>query len=97
MKMKDVGKTKRDLVLELAKLREEVAKLESLRNQMLESQELHKTLADQSPIGVYVLQNGAFQYINPQFKASTGYTEADLLGKDSLSIGPASVKAPPGC
>jgi len=57
-----------------------------LKNELLETRELHQTLADRSPIGVYVLQNGAFQYINPQFKASTGFTEADLLGKDSLSI-----------
>lgn len=84
--MKDEKKTKKDLLLELSTLREEISKLKTLRKALLETQELHKTLVDRSPIGVYVLQNGAFQYINPQFKASTGFTEDDLLGRDSLSI-----------
>ncbi len=80
------SKNKKDFLQELAALREEISKLKTLKNEVLETRELHQTLADRSPIGVYVLQNGAFQYINPQFKASTGFTEADLLGKDSLSI-----------
>ena len=37
-------------------------------------------------MGVYVLQDGDFQYVNPQFRRSTGYSEADLLGRDSLDI-----------
>jgi PAS domain S-box-containing protein/putative nucleotidyltransferase with HDIG domain len=84
--MKSENKTKKDFLQELAALREEISKLKILKNELFETRELHQTLADRSPIGVYVLQNGAFQYINPQFKASTGFTEADLLGKDSLSI-----------
>lgn len=84
--MKNDNKAKKDFLQEVAALREEISKLKALKNELLETRELHQTLADRSPIGVYVLQNGAFQYINPQFKASTGFTEADLLGKDSLSI-----------
>ncbi len=84
--MKAKEKTKKDFLRELSALREEISKLKILKHEPLETRELHQTLADRSPIGVYVLQDGVFQYINPQFKASTGYSEADLLGKDSLSI-----------
>jgi PAS domain S-box-containing protein len=49
-------------------------------------EELYRTLADSSPVGVYIVQNGKFQLVNPRFQKDTGYTENELLGVDSLDI-----------
>ncbi|MGE5843847.1 MAG: PAS domain-containing protein [Syntrophaceae bacterium] len=35
---------------------------------------------------VYVVQNGKFQYVNPQFAALGGYAEKDMLGMESIHL-----------
>jgi len=47
--------------------------------------ELLKIVAESSPVGLYIVQNGKFQYVNPQFQDSTGYSEDELLDTDPLS------------
>ncbi|MBW2431297.1 MAG: PAS domain S-box protein [Deltaproteobacteria bacterium] len=37
-------------------------------------------------IGSYIVQEGKFQYVNPKFISITGYTEAELIGKNSMAI-----------
>ncbi len=39
-----------------------------------------------SPIGVYIFQNNAFQFVNPEFLRITGFSEQELQKKTSLSI-----------
>ena len=48
--------------------------------------ELFKTLFNSSPIGIYVVQDGKFQFVNHQFARYLGYGEDELLGKESLSF-----------
>ncbi len=50
-----------------------------------QAQNLLKTISENSPIGVYIVQDGKFQYVNPRFQESTGYSEEELLGTESLS------------
>ena len=52
----------------------------------IETEELIKLLGDNSPIGVCIIQEGKFCYINPTFLLFTGYREDELLGKDALDI-----------
>ena len=49
-------------------------------------EEVFKTLAISSPIGIYVVQDRVFQFISPQFQKLVGYSETELLGMDSLRI-----------
>ncbi|OGO21530.1 MAG: hypothetical protein A2144_11400 [Chloroflexi bacterium RBG_16_50_9] len=51
-----------------------------------QSEELLKTITHDSPLGVYILQNGRIQYTNPQFQKLTGYSEKELINRDLLSI-----------
>lgn len=51
-----------------------------------EAAELYRTLANSSPVGVYIVQDGKFQFVNPQFQKYTGYSEAELIGKESLGL-----------
>ncbi len=51
-----------------------------------QAEELFTTLASSSPVGIYIVQGGKFQFTNPQFQKYTGYSEDELLSMDSLSI-----------
>ncbi len=50
------------------------------------AEDLFKTLADSSPVGIYIVQDGRFKFANPQFRKSTGYSERELLGMQSLQF-----------
>jgi len=39
-----------------------------------------------SPIGIYIVQDGKFRFVNPEFQKIGGFKEDELLGKESLSI-----------
>jgi len=39
-----------------------------------------------SPVGIYIIQNGRFQLVNPEFERITGYSENELKGVQSLTL-----------
>jgi diguanylate cyclase (GGDEF)-like protein/PAS domain S-box-containing protein len=43
-----------------------------------------RTLVEQSLVGMYVIQDGRFQYVNPRFAAIFGYSPSELLALDSV-------------
>jgi len=47
---------------------------------------LFKTLSEELPIGVCIMQDGQFCYANSTFPIAIGYTVDELVGKDSLEI-----------
>jgi PAS domain S-box-containing protein len=51
-----------------------------------QSQELLQTISDSSPLGIYILQDDKLQYTNPQFQKITGYSQAELTGRDLFSL-----------
>ena len=51
-----------------------------------ETEELIKILGDNSPIGVCIIQEGKFCYINPAFLLFTGYSADELEGRDASDI-----------
>ncbi len=51
-----------------------------------QAEELIKTLAQSSPIGIYIVQDGKFQYVNRPFTKTMGYTTEQLLGKNPLDF-----------
>lgn len=57
-----------------------------LIQRLRETEELRQILATKSPIGIYIVQDGKFVFINSQFVRDTGYAEEGLLGIPSLSI-----------
>jgi PAS domain S-box-containing protein len=57
-----------------------------LSAEVTETENLFETLANKSPIGLYIVQDGRFCYTNTTFQTATGYKEVDLLGRDSLEL-----------
>jgi len=48
------------------------------------AEHLYATLAEKSPIGIFIVQNKKFQWSNQRFLDNTGYTTDDIIGADSL-------------
>ncbi len=63
-----------------------VSCLEITRNitEHKQAEELYRTLASSSPVGVYIVQGGKFVFVNPQFQKYTGFSEDELVGTESL-------------
>jgi PAS domain S-box-containing protein len=52
----------------------------------MDEEEVLKILSEQSPVGVCIMQDGKFCYVNSNFPVAIGYTVDELVGKDSLEI-----------
>ena len=51
-----------------------------------EEEELFKTLANLSPIGIYIVKDGKFEYVNDAMENITGYKKEQLIGTKVISI-----------
>jgi PAS domain S-box-containing protein len=49
-------------------------------------EEVSQALLHNAGLGIYIVQEGNFLYVNPVFQQLTGYTEEELLGKYSLDL-----------
>ncbi|MEQ8161365.1 MAG: PAS domain S-box protein, partial [Smithellaceae bacterium] len=49
-------------------------------------EKLSRTLAVSSLIGIYVLHDGTFRFVNPKFQEYVGYSAEELIGRSSLEI-----------
>lgn len=77
--MSDAGKTKAVLIRELESVRRRVVTLEQSETRHAQAEELYETLANSSPVGVYIYQDGKFQFVNTQFQKHTGFAESELF------------------
>lgn len=51
-----------------------------------QAEELFKTLAHNSQVGVCIVQTGKLKFVNRYFERITGYAESELLDKDSMVL-----------
>ncbi len=82
--MKDEKKTKKQLIEELIELRQQVTKLQEFERQHSQEEELFHIFRIASPVGLFVVQDGKFQFVNDVFRGSTGKSPEELLGTNSL-------------
>jgi len=86
--MKDTGEIK-DALKTINKLAEEgqpTEKTETTEHQPNGAIKSFTDLFIGSPIGIYIVQEGKFLFVNPEFRETAGYREDELLGKDSSMI-----------
>jgi PAS domain S-box-containing protein len=80
--MKEDSKTK---VLSINKPRVKRQQIDEKEEELKQSLIIFRGLASSSPIGIYIVQDGKFRYVNFRFEEISGYSEEELLGTDSLS------------
>jgi diguanylate cyclase (GGDEF)-like protein/PAS domain S-box-containing protein len=49
-------------------------------------EELYKTLTTSSPVGIYIIRDGKFRFVNPKFQEFVGYSFQELIGMESISL-----------
>jgi PAS domain S-box-containing protein len=52
----------------------------------MRAEERFHTLADHSPIGIYISQERRLRYVNPRYCAYTGFSESELIGTDPMLL-----------
>jgi PAS domain S-box-containing protein/putative nucleotidyltransferase with HDIG domain len=50
------------------------------------AEELFMILSSNSPVGIYIVRGGRFQFVNPRVLKFTGYAEDELVGTDCLRL-----------
>lgn len=50
------------------------------------AEDLFEAIAQSSPVGMFMIQDGKFRFVNSRFLEETGYTEDELLGMDSMAL-----------
>lgn len=87
--MDDDGKTKEELLRELAVVRQRIAELESSETQLRtvqtalnESEDRIRHLIESAPVGIRIAADARYSYVNPAFLRMFGYDRADeVLGR----------------
>jgi|GEM_PF-3565969 len=59
----------------------DVTEKKAIEERLKESEELFRKLAERSLIGVYLIQNGIFKYVNPKLAEDLGYRVEEVLGR----------------
>lgn len=49
-------------------------------------EELYRTLTTNSPVGIYIVHDGKFRFVNPKFQELVGYSLPELIGMESISL-----------
>jgi PAS domain S-box-containing protein len=86
--MKNTGEIKNalNLINKLAQEGQSTKRTKTTENQPNGAIKSFTDLFVGSPIGIYIVQEGKFQFVNPEFQETAGYREDELLGKDSSMI-----------
>jgi len=51
-----------------------------------QAEDLFRTLTNSSPVGIFIVQDGKFRFVNPRFLKYTYYSEEELIGMDSSRL-----------
>lgn len=84
--MPDARKTKGQLITELAELRQRLALLAIAESRQRQAGELFHIFRISSPIGLFIIQDGKFRFVNDVFHSITGASPEALLGTEPTNL-----------
>lgn len=61
-------------------------RLDDIVSALKQESAVFESLVTSSPVGLYIVQNSRFCYVNPRFAEITGYCAEELIGAESLSF-----------
>lgn len=73
----NVKKFAEDRVLVIAR---DVTSRKAMENELREAETKFRTIAERSMVGIYIVKNNKFIYVNPRFAAVFGYTPEEMTG-----------------
>ena len=50
------------------------------------AEELFRTVAESSPVAMYLVQDGKFSFVNQEFQRNTGYSADEIVARDAMSF-----------
>ena len=68
------------------KLHSEIFERARAEGSVSEAEEKFQSLVEHSLVGIYIIQNGKFVYVNPKFEEAFGYNENELNNRDVLEL-----------
>jgi PAS domain S-box-containing protein len=83
---RDQRKTKKQLIEELNGLRQRALNLESNQTRKEDESEALRSIRTSTPIGLFIIQDGIFKFVNEAFFRDTGMLAGDLVGQDSMQL-----------
>lgn len=51
-----------------------------------QAEEHFQVLAQSSPVGIFLIEDGRFTFVNDKFLEETGFTESEIIGQDSMAL-----------
>jgi len=64
----------------------DITETKQTQEALRQSEELYAAMANSSQVGIYIVQDGKFVFVNPQFQKDTGFSADELVGTDSMRI-----------
>ena len=84
--MTDENKTREQLIKELSNLRQRVAELEVSKNQFREDEETLKIFRTNMPIGLFIIQDGRFKFVNDNLRALLADVSDEIIESYSMKL-----------
>jgi PAS domain S-box-containing protein len=84
--MADENKTKKQLIQELSDLRQRIAELEVSKNQFREDEETLKIFRTNMPIGLFIIQDGRFKFVNDNLRALLADVSDEIIESYSMKL-----------
>jgi PAS domain S-box-containing protein len=75
-----------NVMQEVQEIRKTVEEIKTLETNRLFEEGLFRTIENSSLMGIYVVQDGIFKFVNQHTSNYWGYTREELLGMTSMSI-----------
>ena len=83
VRLKPIHRGGRKLLVGVAR---DITKRKELERKLKESEEMFRVMAERSLVGIYMIQDGVFVYVNPKMAELWGYKVEEIVGKPPMEF-----------